>query len=59
MLLLGARVLAGVMISRIVYWLVVVAISLGLVIGLILFFEARDESSLERSALPAEALTAT
>ncbi|MEJ7817206.1 MAG: hypothetical protein WKF49_00880 [Thermoleophilaceae bacterium] len=47
------------MISRIVYWLVVVAISLALVIGLILFFEARDESSLERSALPAAALTAT
>ncbi len=47
------------MISRIVYWLVVVAISLALVIGLILFFEARDESSLESSALPPGALIAT
>lgn len=32
---------------RILYWLVVLAISLALVVGLILFFESRDESRLE------------
>jgi hypothetical protein len=48
------------MITRIVYWAAVMAISLALVIGLILFFEARDGSSLdEGSAVPAPALTAT
>ncbi|MGI8750204.1 MAG: hypothetical protein ACR2J6_06605 [Thermoleophilaceae bacterium] len=47
------------MIARIVYWAAVAAISLALVIGLILFFEARDGSSLEGSAPPPAALTAT
>ena len=36
--------------GKILYWLVVVAISLALVVALILFFESRDESSLEGSA---------
>jgi hypothetical protein len=36
--------------GTIVYWLAVVAISLALVIGLILFLESRDQSSVERSA---------
>jgi hypothetical protein len=33
--------------GRIVYWLAVLAISLALVIGLILFFESRDQSQVE------------
>lgn len=37
-------------ILKILYWLAVVAISLALVVGLILFFESRDQSSVERSA---------
>ena len=37
---------------KILYWLAVVAISLALVIGLILFFESRDQSSIEGAALP-------
>jgi cytochrome b subunit of formate dehydrogenase len=37
------------MLLKILYWLAVVAISLALVIGLILFLESRDESSLEGS----------
>ena len=39
---------------RILYWVAVVAISLALVVGLILFLESRDQSSVESdSALPA------
>jgi hypothetical protein len=41
------------MLFRILYWIAVVAISLALVIALILFFESRDQSSIEGSALPA------
>jgi hypothetical protein len=38
---------------KIIYWLAVVAISLALVVGLILFLESRDQSSVEsNSALP-------
>jgi cytochrome b subunit of formate dehydrogenase len=40
------------MVLKILYWLAVVAISLALVIGLILFFESRDQSSIEGAALP-------
>jgi len=36
---------------RVVYWVAVVAISLALVVGLILFFESRDQSSVESGAL--------
>jgi hypothetical protein len=32
------------------YWLAVLAVSVALVIGLILFLESRDQSSVERSA---------
>jgi hypothetical protein len=39
------------MVLKILYWLAVVAISLALVIGLILFFESRDQSSIEGGAL--------
>ncbi len=42
------------MLLKIIYWLAVVAISLALVVGLILFLESRDQSSVEsNSALPA------
>jgi len=39
-------------ILKILYWVAVVAISLALVIGLILFFESRDRSSIEGAATP-------
>jgi hypothetical protein len=35
---------------RILYWLAVLAISIALVVGLILFFESRDQSSVEESS---------
>jgi hypothetical protein len=39
---------------KVLYWVAVVAISLALVVGLILFLESRDQSSVESdSALPA------
>ena len=42
------------MLLKLLYWLAVVAISLALVVGLILFLESRDQSSVESdSALPA------
>jgi cytochrome b subunit of formate dehydrogenase len=42
------------MVLKILYWIAVLAISVALVIGLILFFESRDQSSLEgdRGAAP-------
>lgn len=39
------------MLGKLLYWLVVIAISLALVVGLILFFESRDQSSVEAGAL--------
>jgi hypothetical protein len=38
------------MVLKILYWLAVLAVSLALVIGLILFFESRDQSSIEGDA---------
>ena len=38
---------------KVLYWLAVLAISLALVIGLILWFESQDESEIEGSGLPA------
>jgi cytochrome b subunit of formate dehydrogenase len=39
---------------KVLYWVAVVAISLALVVGLILFLESRDQSSVESdAALPA------
>jgi hypothetical protein len=38
------------MLLRILYWLAVLAVSLALVIGLILFLESRDQSSIEGAA---------
>jgi hypothetical protein len=40
------------MILKILYWVAVLAVSLALVIGLILFFESRDQSSIEGAARP-------
>jgi hypothetical protein len=34
---------------KLLYWLAVLAVSLALVVGLILWFESQDESSLEGS----------
>jgi cytochrome b subunit of formate dehydrogenase len=36
---------------KILYWLAVLAISVALVIGLILFFESRDQSQVENGSL--------
>jgi hypothetical protein len=33
--------------GKVVYWAIVLAISLALVVGLILFFESRDQSQVE------------
>ena len=42
------------MLLKILYWVAVVAIALALAVALILFFESRDQSSVESdSALPA------
>ena len=42
------------MLLKVLYWVGVVAISLALVVALILFFESRDQSSVESdSGLPA------
>jgi hypothetical protein len=43
------------MVGKIVYWLAVIAISLALVVALILFFESRDDSSLDDGAQRAPA----
>lgn len=40
------------MILKILYWLAVLAVSLALVVALILFFESRDRSSVERGGVP-------
>ena len=41
------------MVGKLIYWLAVIAISVALVVALILFFESRDDSSLEGAAVPA------
>ena len=38
------------MLLKVLYWVAVVAISLALVVGLILFLESRDQSSVESDA---------
>jgi cytochrome b subunit of formate dehydrogenase len=40
------------MLLKVLYWLAVVAISIALVIGLILWFESRDASEVESSVSP-------
>jgi cytochrome b subunit of formate dehydrogenase len=42
------------MLLKVLYWLAVVAISIALVIGLILWFESRDASEVENSSHPSE-----
>ena len=37
---------------KVLYWLAVLAISLALVVGLVLWFESRDESEIEGSGFP-------
>ena len=37
---------------KVLYWLAVLAISLALVVGLVLWFESQDESGIEGSGLP-------
>lgn len=39
------------MLGKLLYWLAVIVISLALVVGLILFLESRDQSSVESGAL--------
>jgi cytochrome b subunit of formate dehydrogenase len=46
------------MILKVLYWIAVVAISLALVVGLILFFESRDQSKVENGAVPPAAIRA-
>jgi hypothetical protein len=43
------------MVRAVVYWLAVLAVSLGLVLGLILLLESRDQSTLEGAMVPARA----
>ena len=38
---------------KVLYWLTVLAISLALVVGLILWFESQDESEIDGSGVPA------
>ena len=45
------------MVKTALYWLAVVAISVALVVGLLLFLESRDDSSLEGAAVDTVALT--
>lgn len=37
---------------KVLYWLAVLAISLALVVGLILWFESRDQSEIDGAGLP-------
>jgi hypothetical protein len=41
------------MARTLVYWLAVLAVSLALVFGLIMFLESRDQGALEEAARPA------
>lgn len=43
----------GQILLKVLYWLAVLAISAALVIGLLFFFESRDNSSVEDSSVPA------
>jgi len=47
------------MLGKILYWAAVFAISLAFVVALILFFESRDDSSLEGAAGPAASAALT
>jgi hypothetical protein len=41
------------LLGKILYWLAVLAVSIALLIALVLFLEARDESQVENGAVPA------
>jgi hypothetical protein len=43
-------------VSRILYWLAVLVISLGVLVALVLFLESRDPTSVEGSGLQPETL---
>ena len=43
----------GAVLGKIVYWIAVLAVSILLVLGLILWFESRDGSRLEGAGAPA------
>ncbi|HEX2415253.1 MAG TPA: hypothetical protein VHJ37_08560 [Thermoleophilaceae bacterium] len=47
------------MLLKILYWLAVLAISLALVVGLILWFESRDQSQIEGTQDPSGLMLAT
>jgi hypothetical protein len=38
--------------GKVLYWLAVLVISVALLVALVLFFESRDESELDRGAAP-------
>jgi hypothetical protein len=38
--------------AKILYWLAVLVISIALLVALVLFFESRDDSELDRGAAP-------
>ena len=47
------------MLLKLLYWLAVLAISIALVVGLILWFESRDASQIERSEDPSALMLPT
>ena len=47
------------MLLKLLYWLAVLAISIALVVGLILWFESRDASQIERSGDPSALMLPT
>lgn len=53
----GARVVVEAMVRSVLYWVAVIVISLAFVVGLILFFESRDDSSVEGAGTGAASLT--
>jgi hypothetical protein len=44
-----------ILLRKVVYWLAVIVISVALLVLLVLFFEARDSSDLDKSQAPSRA----
>lgn len=44
-----------ILLQKVVYWLAVIVISVALLVLLVLFFEARDSSKLDKSQAPSPA----
>ena len=44
--------------GKVLYWLAVLVISIALLVALVLYFESRDESELDRGAAPTGPLAA-